>query len=124
MNKEQFIEISKWQAETFPKANSLTKLYHLKEEVKELIEAIEAGYSEELIRDEYGDCFMLLFGSAEARGNDYESVCDMTQTKFDVVKTRKWGEPDKNGVQHHIKESGIKHTNHIEIEDRQEGEVN
>lgn len=124
MNKEQFIEISNWQKVTFPKANSLTKLYHLQEEVKELIEAIEAGYDEALIRDEYADCFMLLFGSAESRGNDYESVCNITQTKFDVVKTRKWGTPDKNGVVHHIKEGEIKHANHIEIEDRLKGEVN
>jgi hypothetical protein len=37
-------------------------------------------------------------------GWSYEKFTKTIQEKFEVVKTRKWGEPDEDGVVLHIKE--------------------
>lgn len=106
MTEEQFLEVTRWQDKTFPKANALSKIEHLKEEVIELAEAVCKKYSEENYTEmkmEFADCFLLLYGAANNVGMDYESICDAIHEKMKINKLRKWGEPDENGVVKHIK---------------------
>jgi hypothetical protein len=101
MTKEQFQRITKWQKETFPVATALSKAFHLEKEVHELKkDLIDNAPNRRL---EYADCFLLLFGSADADGMSYEDIINCIEEKFSIVKNRKWGNPDENGVVNHIK---------------------
>lgn len=102
MTKDQFYEITAWQKETFPNANAISEIHHLKEEVDELLLDVSAKSSER--RLEFADCFLLLFGAAAADGMDYEDICNAVEEKMKIVRKRKWGKPDENGVVKHIKE--------------------
>ncbi|HMX86530.1 MAG TPA: hypothetical protein PKD14_11385, partial [Saprospiraceae bacterium] len=66
MSENQFNEIVAWQTETFVQSTALSKIYHLKEEIEELI--IELGIYGTNKRMEFADCFFLLFGAAAAEG--------------------------------------------------------
>ena len=101
MTEKQFNEIAAWQKETFGRATSQSKLFHLVDEIKELHEAIITDAEDK--RLEFADCFFLLFGSAAADGMTYQDICKAIQEKFEINKARKWGEPDANGVVNHIK---------------------
>lgn len=110
-NKESELEIiinelHKWQAMTFPQATSLSKLYHLKEEVSELIKEIGLNRiscpKNTFVRMEYADCFMLLFGAAIKDGFTLYDIIEAIKEKHKINKKRKWGKPDKNGVVKHI----------------------
>lgn len=101
MQEEQFEAITKWQKETFGEATPISKLEHLKQEVEELIADLKSNNPNK--RHEYADCFLLLFGSANADGMTYEDICQCIAEKFDINKARKWGKPDVNGVVNHIK---------------------
>jgi len=98
--KQLFIELTTWQKETFPQANAFSKACHLREEVEELISDLENDKPEQ--RLEFADCFLLLFGSANAAGMSYEDCCDAITEKLAICRTRKWGKPDSNGVVKHI----------------------
>ena len=104
MTNEQFEKVAKWQKKTFPEATALSKACHLSEEVEELMTEI-ALYNgpSKTKRLEYADCFLLLFGSAHSDGMSYEDICNCIEEKFEIVKKREWGTPDKNGVVHHLK---------------------
>ena len=99
------IETRKWQMKTFPGAGPVSKLYHLKEEVEELIDALIVGKSRAEIKAEYADCFLLLFGSAQADGLTLNEIADLIREKHEINEKRDWGEPDENGVVKHIKEN-------------------
>jgi len=101
MRYDQFDAVTEWQRDTFGKATALSKLYHLKEEVEELISDIENGRDAKWF--EFADCFILLFGAAASDGMSYENCCDCIEDKFDILKSREWGEPDENGVVKHVK---------------------
>ena len=101
MEKSQFKEITEWQKETFKKATPLSKLAHLKQEIEELETDLINDNKER--RLEFADCFLLLFGAAQADGMSYEDIINCIDEKFQIVKKRKWGKPDKNGVVNHIK---------------------
>ena len=101
MTEQQFNQIIEWQNEIFPKATSLSKATHLLEEVKELRYDLMAGYPSR--RNEFADCFILLFGSAASDGMSYQDICNAIDEKMKINRERKWGNPDKNGVVHHIK---------------------
>lgn len=106
MKKEQFEAITKWQEETFGEATASSKIAHLKEEVDELsneINSINTDNKQDT-RMEFADCFLLLFGAAKSYGMTYEDVCECINDKFEIVKKRKWGKPDANGVVKHIKD--------------------
>lgn len=92
-------------------------LYHLKEEIDELIAAYkkyavnlpDSSISTDkletlLLRTEYEyvDCFMLLLDSATHFGLDADELISFTREKLEINKKRKWGSPDKNGVINHI----------------------
>jgi hypothetical protein len=100
MKQKQFEEITIWQKETFGSATSLSKIEHLKEEIKELEYDVLNNNQDR--RLEFADCFFLLFGAAAADGMSYEDICNCIQEKFEINKKRKWGNPDKNGVVKHI----------------------
>lgn len=101
MEKSQFIEITKWQKETFGQATPLSKLAHLAEELQELYtDLINKNPDRRL---EFADCFLLLFGCAAADGMTYEDICNAINEKMDINYKRQWGKPDELGVVKHIK---------------------
>lgn len=102
MTKQQFEEITAWQKATFGKATSLAKIEHLKEEIEEL--KIDIVMNADTKRLEFADCFTLLFGAAAAEGMSYYDICSAIQEKHEINKSRKWGNPDANGVVKHIKD--------------------
>jgi len=101
MTKDQFLAVTKWQEETFGKQNPLPKLSHLNEEIKELINDIKTGSKNK--RLEWADCFILLFGGAHSDGMTFEDISNAVSEKMEINRKRKWGKPDINGVQSHIK---------------------
>lgn len=105
MTEQLFDEVAQWQAETFTSANAFSKACHLKEEVEELISALENDRLHK--RLEYADCFLLLYGSAKADGMTYQDICNAVKEKLEICKKRKWGEPDSNGVLKHIKDEEL-----------------
>lgn len=117
MTKEQFESISEWQNKTFGHATALSKVEHLKQEVKELRNDLKVNSSH--ARLEFADCFILLFGAAASYGYEYEDIQCIIAEKMDINIHRKWGNPDKNGVVNHIKEE-CKHTS---IEEIQGGQI-
>ena len=93
--------MAKWQKETFGEATAQSKLHHLNEEIKELHHAL-GNNDPEASGLEYADCFILLYGSAAARGMSYEDICKAIRVKMDINKSRKWGKPDSLGIVNHI----------------------
>ena len=94
-------------------------LHHLKKEVPELIEAFEkektAGADDSVgvgefsrkvsqTKMEFADCFMLLLDAASHYDLTAEELIEVTVTKLEINRQRKWGKPDKNGVVEHIRE--------------------
>jgi len=105
--KQLLDEMHKWQMETFPSSNSISKLHHLSKEVVESIDALKnlgTVYSMEEVEMEYADCFILLFGSAMMLGMDMDKIERIIRKKFEINKKRKWGKPDENDVVLHEKE--------------------
>lgn len=104
MEKLQFESISKWQNETFGQATALSKIAHLKQEIKELKEQLEStedgSHSKTVL--EFADCFILLFGAAASYGFNYEDIVECINVKMVINKNREWGVPDKDGVVNHI----------------------
>lgn len=102
MTQLQFYEITKWQKETFGNATALSKIAHLKEEIKELEFDLENN-NEESKRLEFADCFILLLGAAAADGWYFEDICNAIHDKMGINYKRKCGKPKENGVINHIK---------------------
>lgn len=117
MKYEQFKKVTEWQKETFGKATSLSKLAHLKQELKELKKDLKNNNPD--VRLEFADCFILLFGCANSHGYSYNDICNLIDEKMEVNKKRSWVDPDKNGVVNHVKEE-CKHTS---IEEIQGGQI-
>lgn len=105
MTEKLFDEVTKWQHDTFPLADALSKAFHLREEVEELIEDLENDRPHK--RLEYADCFLLLFGSAKADGMSYQDIQNAISEKLEICKKRVWGKPDENGVVKHIDNEGV-----------------
>ena len=102
MTEEQFYQITEWQDKTFPKATSLSKLYHLEQEIKELKESItNINHGNTWL--EFADCFLLLYGAAGKYGLSFEDIHHAIAEKFEINKKRNWGTPDENGVVNHVK---------------------
>lgn len=98
---KQFDEIAAWQRETFGQSTALSKIEHLKEEIEELrIDLAIDGLGKHL---EFADCFILLFGAADASGMTYEDIMNAIDEKMAINRSRKWGDPDANGVVKHVK---------------------
>lgn len=105
---KQFEEIVQWQKETFGQATALSKMHHLGQEFKELIDALLD--EDHLIdtskrratRMEFADCFILLIGAAASDGMTYDDIHKSIEEKMRINRNRKWGNPDKNGVVNHV----------------------
>ena len=110
MTQELFNRVTEWQRKTFPKATPLSKLFHLEEELEELKQELNIQYTdsfvEQRLRDEYADCFLLLYGSAAANGYSLEDINKIISSKMDKNEKRTWGTPDEKGVVRHVKENG------------------
>lgn len=100
MNKGQFQFVTHWQRETFPKATALSMIAHLRQELDELVTAIEMDTA---VPHEFADCFMLLYGAADRAGLRHHNIVAAIDDKMAINRLRKWGEPDENGVVNHIK---------------------
>ena len=113
-------DISNWSNATFgDDRRNPAIIYHLKKEVDELIESLhksnalgcdnsigigEFGRQIDKTKMEYADCFMLLLDSAHHFHLTAEDLIDLTRKKLDINKSRKWGNPDHEGVIEHIKD--------------------
>jgi NTP pyrophosphatase (non-canonical NTP hydrolase) len=94
-----------WEESSFKNATVLGKLHHLQEEVKEVIAAVELDAFPDATKEEFADCFLLLIGSARQFGLNASDLLHEAEKKLAIVKQRKYGKPDANGVRHHIKET-------------------
>ncbi len=111
-------EISEWSDKEFGNGQrNPAILHHLKKEVIELIEAInkfekiryddsvgvgEYGRKIKNVKIEFADCFMLILDSASHFNLTARDLVMDTKDKLEINKTRKWGNPDKNGVVEHV----------------------
>lgn len=94
-----------WAHKVFPDhaTDPLAPLHHLKNEVEELIEAIEGGNEEEFL-EEYADCIILLTGSFRRLGYRARDLLEASYAKMDKNEKREWGKPDENGVYKQVKQ--------------------
>jgi NTP pyrophosphatase (non-canonical NTP hydrolase) len=99
MKQEQFEEITKWQKETF-NPTTLSCLKHLQEEILEVTFDLKDS-SEEKKREEFADCFILLFGAAATAGMDYNTIVESIRKKMEMNKSRNWT-LDKSGKHKHV----------------------
>jgi hypothetical protein len=85
-----------WSDATFgADRTGLPALHHLREEVGEVID-----HPDDLL--EWADCLMLLLDAARRRGIPIADLMSAAVVKLDICKRRQWGEPDENGVVHHV----------------------
>lgn len=93
------LAIAEFSDRKFGKERPYTSpLYHLKLEVQETIEDGDIM--------EYADCLLLLMDSFRMKypGKHSDELLKACFDKLEICETRKWGEPDENGVFQHIKE--------------------
>lgn len=100
MIKENSQSICDWGDSVFGKADTL-KAYAIRaqEELRELIEAIDASETEEEIVGEAADVTILLHRLVGTIGLDLYSAVD---NKMTINRQRQWGK-DGNGTGRHIK---------------------
>lgn len=89
-----FWRIGEWGRVTFPHATDASVLKHLDKELAELHERPDNG-------EEMADVVMLVAHLAYRHG--YDLLAEVAR-KFAICKTRKWGEPDADGVVEHIRD--------------------
>lgn len=110
-------ELGIWADKTFGEGKPIPTAKHLIKEAKELVEALEnfercQSLEEEWnyastnmkICDEFADCFLLILDCARRYGVNTELLIKLSVAKLAICKTRKWGEPDQDGVVEHIKD--------------------
>lgn len=116
-------EIKEWSDTTFGSDRTGKPIaYHLKKEVDEVIEAIDAFHKDrpydrkskeslDLLRKrrervlfEIADCMTLLLDIAAHEQYTVKLIMMAVEDKLEINKKRKWGEPDENGVFEHIPE--------------------
>jgi NTP pyrophosphatase (non-canonical NTP hydrolase) len=107
-------DVKEWSDKQFGPRNGWGIAHHLRLETGELIEALHDIYSSpytipsdelsEKLKYEYADILILLIDSAAHEGIDMETLILYSQKKLEINKTRKWGNPNENGVIEHIEE--------------------
>jgi hypothetical protein len=89
---------------TFGRDNPMTgALNHIYEEVDEVLLCLDEGTDP---LDEFADIFLMLidaFRKYYGDDVDMQKLINASSEKLDINETRKWGDPDKNGVIKHIK---------------------
>lgn len=83
-----------WALATFPKSTPQSCFAHLQKEVAELAENVTN-------EGEIADCVFLLLDLCQRAGID---VVAALRRKLEIAKSRKWGEPDEQGVVEHIRD--------------------
>lgn len=97
--------VGRWAEKTFPQSTLITITTHLGREVKELKDKIDGLYSdidfdEKGIMFELADCLLIIFHLAyRLRAN----LLKYAYKKYKINKTRKWANPDSEGVSEHIR---------------------
>jgi hypothetical protein len=90
--------IAVWQAKTFPKQTTASKLKGLVREVElELIPDLDD-------RKEWADVFIYFLGAAAMEGITARELIEAAHAKMDKNIMRKWGPPDAAGLYHHTEE--------------------
>ncbi len=89
--------VNEWQKVTFPKSTPSSVLKHLKKEVRELALAVKSGRG---VGEESADCILLLMSLCGKHG---VSLYDEVERKFAVNQKRKWGKPNRQGFQEHVR---------------------
>lgn len=88
-----FSLMGEFAVKTFPEAGSIEHLKKLKIEADEAIQD-----PKDII--EYSDCLLALFGAAYKAGFSYNQLIEASQSKFEIVKTRKWKKLSDGTYQH------------------------
>lgn len=95
-------EVHQWADATFGSERKVTAvLHHLKQEVPELIEAIEQNKTENEIQLEFADVFILVLNAASKHGLTANDLMLNAELKMAINRNRKWGKADENGVVNH-----------------------
>lgn len=89
-------EVGEWGKVTFPEATDRTIKLHLAREVDELFTAPD----QPALAEEIADCYLILLHLCHRNGVNLE---EQAQRKFEICKTREWGEPDAQGVREHVR---------------------
>ena len=116
-------DVADWSDSQFGKGNrTVSMLHHLKKEVPELIEAVQAIQDINKLEDnqpvdfmecseiakemfyEFADVFMLIIDSARSMNLNAKALIEFTQQKLEINKKRNWGDADENGVVGHTKD--------------------
>jgi len=97
-------DVHKWADSTFgTERTALAPLYHLREEVDEVISEMKKGFPG-LTMKEMADCFIFILNATSKYGYTFAQLLEIAKEKMIVNKTRNWGKPDANGVCKHIVE--------------------
>lgn len=95
---EQFIkERNKFSGETFgspEERDCMGPLYHLREEIDELIDNPNDT-------SEWADCLLLLLDAAWRKGHTFDELVGFAMAKLEVNKKRTW-EKSVNGIYKHV----------------------
>ena len=90
-----FQRVAAFQVKQFPNQSVHSKLVHLKREVDELIQAPDDAH-------EWADCLLLILGAASKAGFTPETLLRHADAKMEINESRSWGEPDADGIHHHL----------------------
>lgn len=96
-----------WTVANFPKSGEKASLIHLREEINEVIEALESEFptpeSEEGVPlMEYADCMICLLTAAGKSGFTIEELFRAVKNKMNINYKRKWVS-NEDGTYSHIK---------------------
>lgn len=90
-------EVVKWANQTFPGQTRESVTKHLVKEAKELA-------SKPWDISEMADVLILLVRAANLNQISADSLLSATFNKHEINKLRKWGPPNADGVQEHLRE--------------------
>ena len=128
--EELMNQINEWSDKTFGedhKGRRIPILYHLGDEVLEMINAVDAYHSVEnnpdahqALKDqanaqlqlELADCMILLLDFAKKIGLGSHELLSLISVKHSMNESRVWSSPDSRGVCNH---TGTKDSDQIEL---------
>ena len=89
--------VAEFQQRRFPDQSVAAKMNHLKREADE----VGKNPGDRL---EWADVFLLLLGGLWKQDMTFDDLLIAAHQKMDINNDRQWGEPDADGVHHHIEE--------------------
>lgn len=99
-----FLDRGIWSRETFGSVEErgpIGPVKHLKEEQKEVVEALEVGDIEKAKR-ELVDCLFLVFDAMDRAGMSWCQIWDYANAKLAENRNRVWGKPSKDEPVKHV----------------------